>query len=108
MKTMGALTISRDRVLRIYALYAEKYEKTAKAMQADCNMLGASGYIPSNNSYWESVAYIDEQIAGEIEDLRKEGKPLVAYKVEHALPLASVSPSRLLKILEVCGVQYED
>ncbi len=102
------LTISKDRVLKIYDLYAQKYQFFAKAMQEDCSTFDACDYVKETNDYWEQVQYIESQINEEIDLLADEGKELVAYKIRHALPLASVSPSRLLKVLEVCGVQYED
>ena len=102
------LKVSKKEVLEIYSLYAEKCAYVAKAMQEDLEQYEGGGYCKEKTHAQEMVEYIDNIIRYKLEDLRLAGKELVAYKLEHALPLASISPARLLKVLEVCGVQYED
>ena len=102
------LKVSKKEVLEIYALYAEKCAYVAKSMQEDLEQYDGSGYCKDKTHAEEMVEYIDGIIRLKLEDLRLAGKELIAYKLEHALPLASISPSRLLKVLEVCGVQYDD
>ncbi len=100
--------VSKDRALRIHDIYAAQCESMQQAMQSDCETLERSGYIPDTNEHWEKVKTLEAELEKELESLRAEGKDLVAFKIKYALPLTSRSPSRFLKVLEVCGVQYDD
>ena len=101
------LKVSKDAVLEIYELYAQKHACAARAMQDDCDNVRAYGDLYKKSIHWKTVMYIDSQIEEKLMELNEQGKTLVAYKIRHALALSSLSPSRLLKVLEVCGVQYD-
>ena len=101
------LKVNKEVVLEIYELYAEKHASAARAMQCDCDTVRAYGELRKPSVYWETVTYIDSQIEEKLMQLDEQGKTLVAYKIRNALSLSSLSPSRFLKVLEVCGVNYD-
>lgn len=108
MGNVLGLKTSKDAVLEIYELYAEKHACMAKAMLEDIAKAKDNDVLYRLSECWETINYIDAQIEDKLTRLDEEGKTLLAYKVRHALPLSSISPSRFLQILAVCGVEYED
>ena len=106
-KNLG-LNVTRDEVLEIYELYAEKHMCMAKAMLEDCAKARNENAIYKVSECWETILYIDAKIEERLERMDEDGKTLLAYKIRHALPLCSISPSRFMQILAVCGVEYED